>query len=257
MSKLADVDICNLALDQVAQTNISSLNDGTDAAAKCQRNYNQTVRAVLNSGRWKSARCKLQLAQRTDLTDPSVSIVQGNSTGSIGTPVGGWPPGNTNYNITLDGSDPDYDGPEYGDPQMAYAFQLPPDYIRLVRFNDVDSIATSYPFWEVRGDIIWTNQTVGFLEYVRDVTMQGVQGSNPPTVGNLDPILVELIAKGLAARLAWIFQQSQKLQDQLKKEYDLLLARALAIDSRSEKVALRSPYIDSSWIRARWLSTAH
>lgn len=252
--KIGDVDIVNLALDQIGnQTNIASLNDGSPTAAICARHYNQTVRAVLQSGRWKSARAKIQLSQRTDLTDPSVTATTG--AGNIGTPVGGWPPGNTNYTITHAGPDPSYNGPEYGDPQMAYAFQLPADYLRIVRFNDVDSVTTSYPFWEIRGDILWTNQTSAFLEYVRDVTMSGIPGSNPPTVGTLDPMLQELIAKGLAARLAWVFQQSQRLQAQLKQEYDLMMARALAIDSRSEKVALRSPYIDSSWIRSRWIST--
>lgn len=250
--KLSDVDLCNLALDQIGQTNISSLNDGSDAAAKCSRNYNQSVRYVLRSGRWKSARVKLQLAQRTDLKDPSVTAT---TTGAaVGTPVGGWPPGAT-YTVVSDGADPTWNGPEYGDPQMAYAFQLPQDYLRLVRFNDVDSATTSYPFWEIRADILWTNQTSAFLEYVRDVTMPGVTGANPPTIGTLDPDLQEVIVKGLAARLAWVFQQSQRLQAQLKQEYDLLLSRALAVDSRSEKVALRSPYIDSSWIRSRWIST--
>jgi hypothetical protein len=142
-----------------------------------------------------------------------------------------------------------------GNPLMPYAFQLPPDFIRLVRFNDVDSTQTTYPFWEIRADILWTNQTTAYLEYVRDVTMPGVQGTNPPNIASLDPILVELIAKGLAARLAWVFQQKQQLQDTLKREYDILLSRALAIDARSEKIALQSPYITSNWIRSRYTST--
>lgn len=252
MAKISDVDISNLALDEIAQTNISSLTDGSDAAAKCQRNYNYVLRNVLRSGRWKSARVKLQLAQRTDLVDPSAPVPS--SPSSIGTPVGGWPPGNTNYNITDDGPNTP-SSLSGGDPQMAYAFQLPQDFIRLVRFNDVDSLATSYPFWEIRGDIIWTNQTVAYLEYVRDVSMPGVSIGNPPTVGTLDADLQGVIIKGMAARLAWVFQQSVKLQDTLKSEYDLMLRRALAVDARSEKVALRNPYLDSSWLRARWVST--
>lgn len=253
--KISDVDVCNLALDAIAQTNISSLNDGSDAAAKCSRNYNQTVRHVLRSGRWKSARTKLQLSQRTDIVDPVIKTVP--SSAAIGTPVGGWPPGNVAYNITNDGLDPDIDGPLSGNPQMAFAFQLPQDYIRIVRFNDVDSVATSYPFWEIRGDILWTNQATAYLEYVRDVTMPGVSNGNPPTIGTLDPDLQEVIIKGLAARLAWIFQQSTKQQNELIQQYERLLARALAVDSRSEKVALRSPYVDSLWIRSRWFSTNH
>lgn len=254
--KLDDVTLCNLALDQVGQQAnlIASLTDGSNAAAICNRNYNQTIRNVLRAGRWKSARVKLSLAQRTDLTDPSVGVPA--SPSSLGVPVGGWPPGNTNYSITDDGLDPN-NGMAFGNPQMAYAFQLPQDYIRLVRFNDVDSSCTSYPFWEIRGDILWTNQLVAFLEYVRDVTMPGVTGTNAPTIGTLDPDLQDVIVKALAARLAWVFQQSQKLQQQLVQEYDRMLSRALAIDARSEKVALRNPYQDSSWIRSRWVSTAH
>lgn len=251
--KLSDIDICNLALDQIGQTNISSFNDGSLAGSQCQRNYNQTLRAVLDSGRWKAARVKVLLAQRSDLVDPSVIPPAAN--GTLGTPVGGWPPGNSNYVLIDSGPDSLGDGPSYGNPQMAYAFQLPQDFIRIVRFNDVDSMATSYPFWEIRADILWSNQTTAFLEYVRDVSMSGVPGANSPTVGSLDPVLVEVIIKGLAARLSWVFQQSSRLQDQLKKEYDMMLARALAVDSRSERVALRSPFIDSSWIRSRYLST--
>lgn len=255
MPKLADVDICNLALDQIAQTSISSLSDGSLAASKVARNYNHTLRCVLRAGRWKSARVKLKMAQRTDLSDPAVTA--GQSGNVIGVAVGGWPPGNTNYNITSDGLGPSDDSQAFGDPQMAYAFQLPADYIRLVRFNDVDSGTTSYPFWEIRADILWTNQTTAFLEYVRDVSMPGVTGTNPPNVGTLDPDLQDVIVAGLAARLAWVFQQSQKLQDQLKNDFIRLGSKALAVDARSEKIALKSPYIDSSWIRARWLSTNH
>lgn len=253
MAKLSDVDISNLALDEIAQTNISSLNDGTDAAAKCQRNYNYVLRNVLRSGRWKSARVKVKLAQRTDIVDPAVAPP---SSASMGVLVGGWPPGNTNYTVTDDGPGSEWGGPQFGDPTMPYAFQLPQDYLRIVRFNDVDSTTTSYPFWEIRGDVLWTNQTTAFLEYVRDVSMPGLTIANPPTVGTLDPDLQGVIIKGMAARLAWVFQQSQKLQDTLKGEYDLMLRRALAVDSRSEKVALRNPYQDSAWIRARWVSTA-
>lgn len=250
--KIADVDICNLALDQIAQTNISSLTDGSDAAGKCARNYNQTLRNVLRSGRWKSARVKLQLAQRTDLTDPAVGAV--GAVSNLGTPVGGWPPG-AQYTVIDSGLSPAGDSMAFGDPQMGYAFQLPPDYLRLVRFNDVDSATTSYPFWEIRGDILWTNQTIAFLDYVRDVTMPGVTGTNAPVVGTLDPDVQEVIVLGLAARLAWVFQQSVKMQDSLIQQYERKASRALAIDARSEKVALRSPYIDSAWIRARWSST--
>lgn len=254
MPKLADVDIVNLALDMIAQTNsITSLNDGSDAASTCARNLNQTVRAVLRGGRWKSARVKVSLAQRTDVTDPSTETPV--SATSLGTPVGGWPPGNVAYTIIDSGPDQAWNGPQLGDPTMAYAFQLPQDYLRIVRFNDVDSSSTSYPFWEIRADLLWTNQTVAFLEYVRDVTMPGIPGSNPPTIGNLDPDLVEVIVVGLAARLAWVFQQRHDLQDRLKQDFEKLMAKALAVDARSEKVALRSPYIDSSWIRARYVST--
>lgn len=251
--KLSDVDICNLALDQIGQTNISSFSDGTLAASQCQRNYNQTIRAVLNSGRWKSARVKVQLSQRTDIQDPAAPLPNGVT--NLGTPVGGWPPGNNAYTIYDSGLDSAYNGLDGGDPLMPYAFQLPADFIRLVRFNDVDSAQTSYPFWEIRGDTLWTNQTTAYLEYVRDVTMPGITTGNPPTVGSLDPILVELITKGLAARLAWVFQQSANLQTQLKREYDLLLGRALAIDARSEKIALVNPYVNSNWIRSRYFST--
>lgn len=255
---LSDVDICNLALDEISQTNITSLNDGTKTSTICARNLNMVVRAVLRAGRWKSARIKLSLAQRSDLVDPAAPPPTAIS--SIGTLVGGWPPGNQNYTVTDDGPTIDgwWGGPVAGSPLMPYAFQLPTDFLRIVRFNDVDSAATSYPFWEQRADILWTNQTVAFLEYVRDVTMPGtVVGSNPPTLGTLDADLQNVIVKGLAARLAWVFQQSTKQQMTLKQEYQLVLSSALAVDARSEKVALRSPLIDSTWIRARWNSTNH
>jgi hypothetical protein len=254
MPKLSDIDVVNLALDRCAQSSsLTSLTDGSQNASIAQRNYYQTVRAVLRAGRWKSARVKVQLGQRTDVTDPAAAIPT--SSTALGTPVGGWPPGNVNYPIIDSGPDEAWNGPQMGDPQMAYAFQLPQDYLRIVRFNDVDSSSTSYPFWAIRADLLWTNQTVAYLEYVRDVTMSGVQGSNPPTIATLDPDLQECIVVGLAARLAWVYQQRTDLQDKLKQEFERLMARALAVDSRSEKVALRSPYIDSSWIRSRWVST--
>lgn len=253
MSKISDVDIVNLALDRIAQdTHISSLSEGTETAAKCKRNYNFVLREILQMGRWKSARVKVKLAQRTDLQDPAFPPPSSNFAGTL---VGGWPPGNTDYNVYDDGSDPTYQGPFYGSPEMPYAFQLPQDYVRIVRFNDIDSWASEYPFWEIRGDILWANQTTAFLEYVRDVSMPGIPGSNPPVVGTLDPLLQDALITGLAARLSFIFQNSVKQQGALLEEFMLKTRKAMAVDARSEKVALRSNLIDSTWIRSRWFST--
>ena len=58
MAKLSDVELVNLALDQIAQTNIASLNDGSNAAAICARNYNHTLRAVLRAGAYELMQSK-------------------------------------------------------------------------------------------------------------------------------------------------------------------------------------------------------
>ena len=66
---ISKVAICNMALGELGAKEISSLTDGSTAAALCSRHYDQTVDEVLAMADWKCAMARKQLAASSETPD--------------------------------------------------------------------------------------------------------------------------------------------------------------------------------------------
>lgn len=147
--------------------------------------------------------------------------------------------------------------------QWSYAYQLPDDYIRMVKVIAADLADTvtpgsalpvfgdayEVPDYAIQGKTLLTNDTVVQMNYVADLTM----GDNDVNV--TDASLTELFILNLAVTLCWPFQQSRTLRESLLNEYQFKLRKALAADAQDSKDPLVNRLDDSEWIRERRFST--
>ena len=149
--------------------------------------------------------------------------------------------------------------------QWAYAYQLPNDYIRMVKviaaeIPSADAAAqgsTGPAFWDgyevpdyaIQGKTLLANDTVVQMNYVADLTM----GDNDIDV--TDATLTELFSLNLAVVLCWPFQQDRSQREALFAEYQMKLRKALAADAQDSKDPLVNRLDDSEWIRERRFST--
>lgn len=242
----ADVDLCNQSLDLVGQTTIQSLQDGTPVSQVLLRLFVPTVREVLRDGRWKCARKVMDLTRLAD----SPGLQQMANSNSTFPQVGGWPPGST---LPVSDSGEDIWAPFLDQPPWAWWFQLPPDYLRIVRFNQQDPQSFNQPLYEINGQVLKCALSSVSLDYVADVTSN--PGGQAAGVAILDPMLAKAIVYALAVKLAWRFQQSKVLQDSLRQDAELYLRKARAADARDERQLIDNPAADSVWVRGRWNST--
>jgi hypothetical protein len=131
----------------------------------------------------------------------------------------------------------------------AHAYQLPNDYLRMVRFNDVDPSDVTIPTYDIQGRQLFTDETTASLTYIADLSAAGND------ISVLGPELIELIAIKLAQKMAWSFQQARTLKESLEQEYMIKRRAALAADAQETKNPLVNRLDDSEWLRARRFST--
>ena len=197
------VEIANLALGEVSENNITSLDDETTPAQTAKRFIYQSIREVLAAGKWKCARESVVLAQ------------SGTS-------------------------------PEFG---WQYAYQLPADFIRVVRLNDIDADSVVNELFEVRGTRLETDESICKLVYIEDLTM------SDGDVGSMPPMMVKACYLTLASKMAWKITQSRGLQATLEGKAEKALGRAKAIDAQQERRPLVNSAATSNWLRGRRTST--
>lgn len=100
--------------------------------------------------------------------------------------------------------------------EFNYIFQLPPDYLRVVKPRD------SFLDWQIEGGKLFTNQgNVLKLRYVADVTN--------PTL--FDALFAESLAKQMANAMCEEITQSNTKQAQIMAEYKDLISEAKRINA--------------------------
>lgn len=136
-------------------------------------------------------------------------------------------------------------------PAFGYSlqYQLPGDYLRVVRFNDVDPDDVRRPLYDIQGTKLLTDETTANLDYICDLTANGNDlGAAPADV-------VYLFSLKLAVRLSWSFSSSGTRQEQLKQELMIETRKALARDAQETRQSLVNNLSESSWIQRRLTST--
>lgn len=133
--------------------------------------------------------------------------------------------------------------------KWSYAYQLPGDYIRMIRFNDIDPTLVNIPVYDIVGKQIWTDESVAEMLYVCDLS------ASPNDIAAADADMTELFALNLAVKLCWPFQQSRTLRESLNQEYTVKLRMAKGENAQETKQPLVNRLGDSQWLRQRRFST--
>ena len=119
------------------------------------------------------------------------------------------------------------------------AFQLPNDFVRLLRVSDNADYWIDDIEWVVEGDQILCDYDQIYIRYI----------ARPQNVGNLDPLATRALICLLASKLAMPLQQDDDLAQRLTNElYQVILPEARSIDT-FENYDLELS--ESQWITAR------
>lgn len=120
--------------------------------------------------------------------------------------------------------------------EFQYAFQLPADYIDLIRYGDSDTAVIPY---RIEGDQLLTNQGAPCqIVYIRREERTGLY----------EPLLVDMIATRMAKAMAMRLPANASLKESLDKDWEVLRQRA----KDSDGTATGSPTITYvSFIDAR------
>lgn len=121
--------------------------------------------------------------------------------------------------------------------QYSFQYQLPSDYVRLIRFypEDIDFV--------IQGDKILSNEGIIRMTYVYDPKTE---------TGNFDDMLAEAIASYLAWDISYSIVKSLSFKQQLEKEWKEALAKAKSADGQ---LAMPEALGADTWIDARVSNT--
>ena len=132
-----------------------------------------------------------------------------------------------------------------------YGYQLPPDFISLVSFNEqtMDTCARMQYLFEIQGTILLTNESFCKIVYVKDLTI------NQGDVNSMPPLITRACVLNLAATISFPLMQSTTLKQELQRQFDQVIRKAAARDT----VGSFSPTIPansgSNWFRSIYGST--
>lgn len=243
----ASVDICNTALYRLGASSITALNDGTVEANAVSLRYDWCRRFVLRSHWWKSA---MKRAIQTATARTVGVIVVGNQyvIGVLGigtdfTTVG------AAQNVVGQQFIATATSPTYGTGgslfvcplfDYLYSIPLPTDCVRLCKVNYLtgNSAFIFNEEYRVEGRYIVMNDSTANINYVFDLTDVTVMDTN----------LIEAIGLYLAYDICYKITQANDLRNEIRKEYEQVLARARFIDSTEEPSDSIDPTV---WISAR------
>jgi hypothetical protein len=116
-----------------------------------------------------------------------------------------------------------------------HAYQLPDDFLRVVKLNDNDLVK-----WEIEGDTLLTNtDPPANLIYIWDLQ----------DTTKFDALLVQALGKTIAAELAEPLTQSDSKVQGLLREVDDKTGQARSIGSQESSP---EEWDVDRWLRARW-----
>jgi hypothetical protein len=132
--------------------------------------------------------------------------------------------------------------PEFG---YDHAYQLPPDFIRLLRLNGRD-VQERTALYDIEGRHLLTDADaakIQYIGYVEDTTIY-------------DDLFIECLAVRLASKLATIIRDDEAKGQQLSQEYlQVALPRARKVDGNERNKAPYDPREQSRSLNARRLGT--
>jgi len=286
MQQLSQTDICNLALMQLGQRKIQSINNQTDAnAIACNVAWNEAFGSVAREAPWN---CLKTAASLPPVLIPNNVNLQDTGVPSTATI---WTPG-TSYavnvyvtyasylyqcliaNVASNNFAADltkgywfqtnYFSPNYlGAPwsggmgtEWSNAFQLPADFITLIELNNNNLWGGGATAWGTAGsqgasheifqDKLLTNQQYAIIKYVQF----------QPDTTKYDSLFTDALVLKLAAVIATDLRKDDAtLSLRLKQEYKQVLSEARTKNAGEDKLRRYNIVSESRFIRSRWRST--
>jgi len=286
MQQLSQTDICNLALMQLGQRKIQSINNQTDAnAIACNVAWNEAFGSVAREAPWN---CLKTAASLPPVLIPNNVNLQDTGVPSTATI---WTPG-TAYavnvyvtyasylyqcliaNVASNNFAADltkgywfqtnYFSPNYlGAPwsggmgtEWSNAFQLPADFITLIELNNNNLWGGGATAWGTAGsqgasheifqDKLLTNQQYAIIKYVQ----------YQPDTTKYDSLFTDALVLKLAAMIATDLRKDDAtLSLRLKQEYKQVLSEARTKNAGEDKLRRYNIVSESRFIRSRWRST--
>jgi hypothetical protein len=133
--------------------------------------------------------------------------------------------------------------PEFG---WTYAYQLPVEFIRLVKLNGVDYRGQPGDDHEVEGRTLLTDHEEAKIEFI----------AYKEETADYDPLFVKAIVAKLAAEIAVPIRQDEGLAARLMQEFEqIALPKARVKSSGERKLKRFDPTAECSFTQARFNST--
>jgi hypothetical protein len=133
--------------------------------------------------------------------------------------------------------------------EWTYAYSLPSDWLRVVKFNETEPQDVVDYLFEIEGKKLLTDESTCNLVYIYDVTTQlGGAGYN-----QLDELCTRAVYTLLASKLAVPLRGggASELKNVLLGEAERLISKASAINARDAFEPLKSVAANSDWLTAR------
>ncbi len=133
----------------------------------------------------------------------------------------------------------------------ARAYQLPPDFLELVSFNEMtlDTCARLQYLYEIQGTTLLTNEGAASIVYVKDLTI------NVGDVNSMPPLVTKACVLNLAAKLCYPLMQSGTLKETLEMKLERTLRKAAAKDANGSFMPTIPNNAGSRWFVSRYSST--
>jgi len=122
-----------------------------------------------------------------------------------------------------------------------YAYAIPADCLRIVKFNEAPYISGSTIF-AIEGSYIYTDAAKAELVYVK----------YSATEASFDNLFRSAVIALVASKLATMRKRDPNLAVMLNQEYQRALSRAFTVDCGQRKVRQWSPRLNNIFDKARW-----
>jgi len=127
--------------------------------------------------------------------------------------------------------------------KWARAYTLPVEWVRNVSISETDIDFIECPRYEIKGRKLLTDEASPLnLTYIQDLT----------NVGDMDDMLIEGIARRLAADACLARTDWLPLLDFLEQKYEVYIEEAKFTDTMERRRALPDGYVHSGWDTAHF-----
>ncbi len=122
-----------------------------------------------------------------------------------------------------------------------YAYQLPADFLRLVRFNDQELMQIEGEYEIESGKVLLTDDATAEIVYIKQIV----------DAATFDSLFVEAFALKLASRICIKLSKDDGLQERIFARYRAAIGEAKRVDANESRPRRMWEYEESDLVNAR------